>query len=85
MRRWGDLAWVKINAGVWVDRDGFYCIRLCTGDHGWTDFAGLPAYEAHETYPACPVVVIGVGGDLRDAKKICQLHADRLMGRKEAA
>ena len=71
------LQWVKIASGVWVDRDAFYCIRRrSAGGHDWIGFEDRDIYEAHETYPGCPVEVIGVQTDLVHAKIDCQLHWD---------
>ena len=79
------LQWVKIASGVWVDRSTFYCIRRrSAGEHGWIGFEDRDIYEAHETYPGCPVEVIGVQADLAHAKVDCQLHFDT-SGMEEAA
>ena len=71
------LRWRKLNHGIWVDCNAFYCIRRRTaGEHDWIGFGDRDIYEAHETYPGCPVEVIGVQTDLAHAKVDCQLHFD---------
>ena len=79
------LRWIKVNAGIWVDCCGFYCIRRRTGGyHDYEDFAGRDIYEARETYPGLPVELVAIDTDLRRAKRACQAHYDGT-GIEEAA
>ena len=73
------LRWVKIAAGVWVDRDAFYCIRR------FTDIvADADAYEASEAYPRCLVEALGAAASLPEAKRLCHAHADELFSEEAA-
>ena len=75
------LRWIKINHGIWVDRDGFYCIRRQScSPRPPHELLSRPLYRAWETYPGLPVEAVGTGFDLAAAKAICQARSDRVLG-----
>jgi len=78
------LRWVKINCGLWVDREACYCIRWRpAGCHDFIDIDG-DAFEAREMFPGCPVETVAAAASLPAAKAACQEHYDELFSEEAA-